>query len=88
MRRDSKGYSNKETVGTFLRALIPTLDLRTVLEAIAHFLILDGLMKFLQSHYVEKSTADLYHALISLEQSSQESAIQLANRAIHICKEY
>ena len=66
-----------------LRAITPGLYLRNVLETTEN-LTLERLMKFLQSHYVEKSTTDLYQTLTSQAQSPQESAIQFTYRAMSL----
>ena len=38
----------------------------------------------MQSHYVEKSTTDLYQALTSLAKSPEESTIQFTYRALNL----
>ena len=53
-----KGYNDKDIVSAVLKAITPRLYLKKVLETTEN-LILDCLMKFLQSHYEEKSTTDL-----------------------------
>ena len=78
-----KGYSDKDIVSAVLKAITPGLYLRNVLETTEN-LTLNRLMKFLQSHYVENSTTDLYQALTSLAQSPQESSIQFTYRAMSL----
>ena len=78
-----KGFNDKDIVSVVLKAITPGLYLRNVLETTEN-LTLDRLMKFLQSHYVEKSTTDLYQALTSLAQSPQESTIQFTYRAMSL----
>ena len=64
-----KGYSDKEIVNAVLRAINPGLYLRNVLETTEN-LTLSRLMKFLQSHFVERNTTDLYQHLSSITQGS------------------
>ena len=66
-----------------MQAITPGQYLRNILETTEN-LTLDRLMKFLQSHYVEKSTTDLYQALTSLAQSPQESTIQFTYRCMSV----
>ena len=48
-----KGYSDKEIVNVVIKTLTPELYLRNVLETTDN-LNLDRLMKFLQSHFVDR----------------------------------
>ena len=78
-----KGFDDREIVSAVLRAITPGLYLRNVLETTDN-LTLKRLMRFLQSHYVEKNTTDLYQALNSLTQSPQETATQFVYRAMSL----
>ena len=60
-----KGYSDRETVNAVIKAIIPGLYLRNILETTDN-LTLDRLMKFLQLHFVERNTLDLSQHLTSL----------------------
>ena len=71
-----KGYSDKEIVHAVLRAITPSLYLRNVLETTEN-LTLSRLMKFLQSHFVERNTTSLCQHLPSITQGSQETTTQL-----------
>ena len=64
-----KGYSDREIVNAVLRAITPGLYLRDVLET-TEDLSLNRLMKFLQSHFVEKNTTDICQHLSSITQGS------------------
>ena len=75
-----KGYSDKEIVNAVIRATTPGLYLRNVLETTGN-LTLSRLMKFLQSHFVERNTTDLCQYLSSITQGSQETATQFVYRA-------
>ena len=79
----SKGYSDKEIVNAVLRAITPGLYLRNVLETTDN-LTLPRLMKFLQSHFVERNTTDLCQHLSSITQGSQETAVQFVYRAMSL----
>ena len=48
-----KGYSDKEIVNVVIKTLTPELYLRNVLETTDN-LNLDRLMKFFQSHFVDR----------------------------------
>jgi len=78
-----KGYPEKEIVNAVIRAFTPGLYLRNVLET-TEGLTLEKLTKFLQSHYLERSTTDLCQHMTSLTQSQQESSIQFVYRAMSL----
>ena len=78
-----KGCSNKEIVNAVLRAITPGLYLRNVLET-TEDLTLGRLMKFLQSHFVERNTTDLCQHLSSITQGSQESSTQFVYCAMSL----
>ena len=78
-----KSYSDKEIVNAVIKAITPGLYLRNVLETTDN-LTLDRLMKFLQSHFVERNTLDLSQHLTSLTQGQQESATQFIYRAMSL----
>ena len=62
-----KGYSDKEIVNPVKKAIIPGLHLQNVSETTDN-MTLERLMKFLQSHLVERNTLDLNQHLTSLTQ--------------------
>ena len=78
-----KGYSDKEIVNAVIKAITPGLYLRNDLETTDN-LTLDRLMKFLQSHFVERNTLDLSQHLTLLNQGQQESSTQFIYRAISL----
>ena len=65
------GYDQDEIVNGVMRAMVPTLTLRNVLET-ATDLSLDRLLSFLEAHFEEKSTTDLWIKLTSLAQLPME----------------
>ena len=70
-------------VNRVLRAITPGLYLRNVLKT-THNLTLSRLMKFLQSHFVDRNTTDLWQHLSSITQGSQETATQFVYRAMSL----
>ena len=78
-----KDCSNKEIVSTVLRVITTALYLKNILEIMENS-TLEGLIKLLQSHKVQKSNIDLYEALTSLAQSPQELVIQFAYRLMSL----
>ena len=70
-------------VNRVLRAITPGLYLRNVLETTEN-LTLSGLMKFLQSHFVDRNTTDLCQHLSSITHGSQETATQFVCRAMSL----
>ena len=68
----------------YLRAIFtPGLYLRDVPET-TEKLKLSRLMKFFQSHFVERNTTDLCQHLSLITQGSQETATQFAYRAMSL----
>ena len=78
-----KGYSDTEIVNAVLRAITSGLYLRNVLETTENLTLL-RLMKFLQSHFVERNTTDLCQHLSSITQGSQETATQFVYRGMSL----
>ena len=74
-------YSDKEILNAVLQAITPGLYLPNVLETTGD-LTLSRIMKFLQSHFVERNTTDLCQHLSSITQGSQETATQFVYRAM------
>ena len=73
----------KDKLSSVLRAITPGLYLRNVLETTEN-LTFSRLMKFLQSHFVERNTTDLCQHLSSITQGSQETAAQFVYRAMSL----
>ena len=65
----------KDKLSSVLRAITPGLYLQNVLETTEN-LTLSRLIKFLQSHFVERHTTDLCQHLSSITQGSQETTAQ------------
>ena len=78
-----KDYSDKEIVNPVIKAITPGLYLPNVLETTDN-LTLDQVMKFLQSHFVERNTLDLSQHLTSLTQGQQEPATHFIYRAMSL----
>ena len=66
------GYDQDETVNGVIRAMVPSLTLRNVLETTTD-LNLDGLLSFLEAHFEEKSKTGLWSKLTSMAQSPEKS---------------
>ena len=78
-----KSYSDKEIVNAVIKAITPELYLRNVLETIDN-VTLDRLMKFLQSHFVDRNSLVLSQHLTSLTQGQQESATKFICRTMSL----
>ena len=66
----------KEIVNAVIKAVTPGLYLRNILETTDN-LTLDKLMKFLQSHFVERNTLDLSQHLTSLTRANRSLPLNL-----------
>ena len=65
------GYDQGEIVNGIIRAMVPSLTLRNVLETTTD-LNLDGLLSFLETHFEEKSKTGLWSKLTSMAQSPEK----------------
>ena len=63
----SKGHKEKEIIEAVIRAIVPSLPLRSYLESVKD-LTLNQLKSILRSHYREKQGAELYQMLATLSQ--------------------
>ena len=79
----SAGYDQDEIVNEVIRAMVPSLTLRNVLE-ITIDLNLDRLLSFLEAHFEEKSTIDVWSKLTSMAQSLEESSYSFVLRCIEL----
>ena len=77
------GYEEDEIVNGVIRAMVPSLTLRNVLETTAD-LNLERLLSFLEAHFDEKSTTDLWSKLTSMAQSPEESSYSFVLRCIEL----
>ena len=79
----SAGYDQDEIVNEVIRAMVPSLTLRNVLETTID-LNLDKLLSFLEAHFEEKSTIDVWSKLTSMAQSLEESSYSFVLRCIEL----
>ena len=79
----SAGYDQDEIVNEVIRAMVPSLTLRNVLETTID-LNLDRLLSFLEAHFEEKSTIDVWSKLTSMAQSLEESSYSFVLRCIEL----
>ena len=79
----SAGYDQDEIVNEVIRAMVPSLTLRNVLETTID-LNLDRLLSFLEAHFEEKSTTDVWSKLTSMAQSLEESSYSFVLRCIEL----
>ena len=79
----SAGYDQDEIVNEVIRAVVPSLTLRNVLETTID-LNLDRLLSFLEAHFEEKSTIDVWSKLTSMAQSLEESSYSFVLRCIEL----
>ena len=63
----SKGHKEKEIIEAVIRAIVPSLPLRSYLESVKD-LTLNQLKSILRSHYREKQGAEWYQMLATLSQ--------------------
>ena len=77
------GYDQDEIVNGVIRAMVPSLTLRNNLETTTD-LNLDRLLSFLDVHFEEKSTTDLWSKLTSMVQSPEESSYSFVLRCIEL----
>ena len=76
----SKGYTESEVIESVIRAICPTLKLRSYVETMEG-LTLKKLLQILKAHYKQKSATELYHELTILCQDPKESAEDFLIRA-------
>ena len=77
------GYDHDEIVNGVIRAMVPCLTLRNVLETTTD-LNLDRLLSFLEAHFEEKSTTDPWSKLASMVQSPEEWSYSFVLRCIEL----
>ena len=77
------GYYQDEIVNGVIRAIVPSLSLRKVLET-ATDLNVDKLPSFLEAYFEEKSTTDLWSKLSSMTQSPEEWPYSFVLRCIEL----
>ena len=77
------GYKESEIVEAVIRAVSPSLKLRSYLEMMNN-LTLVRLKQILRAHFKEKTGTELYQELSSLCQGSKESAQDFLMRAMNL----
>ena len=77
------GYDQNEIVNGVIRAMVPSVTLRSVLETTTD-LNLDRLLNFLEAHFEEKSTTELWSKLTFIAQSPEESSYSFVLRCIEL----
>ena len=78
-----KGYSENELTESVIRAISPTLKLRSYVETMEG-LTLKKLLQVLKAHYKQKSATELYHELTILCQDPKESTEDFLIRALDL----
>ena len=79
----SKGYPEAEVTDAIIRAITPSMQLRSYLETISN-LTLPRLRAILRSHFQEKSATELYQQLTTIVQSPEESPQSFLIRALDL----
>ena len=79
----SKGYSDVEVIDGVIRAITPSMKLRSYLETISD-LTLPRLRAILRSHFQEKSATELYQQLTTIVQTPEESPQSFLIRALDL----
>ena len=77
------GYDQDDIVNGIITAMTPSLTFRNVQETTTD-LNLDRLLRFLEIHFEEKSTTDLWIKLPSMAQSPEESSYSFLLRCIEL----
>ena len=77
------GYKETEIVGAVIRAVSPSLKLRSYLEMIQD-LSLSRLRQIMKAHFKQKSATELYRELSVLHQEASESPQDFLVRALHL----
>ena len=77
------GYKETEVIEAVIRAVSPSLKLRSYLEMMSE-LTLPRLKQILRAHFKEKSATELYQELAQLCQGTKESAQDFLIRAMNL----
>lgn len=77
------GYDEDDIVNSVIRAMVPSLTLRTVLESMSA-VTLKKLMQFLEAHFDQRNATDLCSKLTSMTQTADESTYSYVMRCIEI----
>jgi hypothetical protein len=79
----SNGYTESEVIEAVIRAICPTLKLRSYVETMEG-LTLKKLLQILKAHYKQKNATELYHELTILCQDPREGAEDFLIRALEL----
>ncbi len=79
----SKNYPEAEVIDAVIRAITPSMQLRSYLETISN-LTLPRLRAILRSHFQEKSATELYQQLTTIVQAPDESPQSFLIRALDL----
>ena len=82
-KANAEGYNQDEILNGVIRAMVPSLTLRNILDATTD-LNLDRLLSFLEAHFEEKSTTDLWNKFTSMVQSPEESSYSFVLKCIEL----
>ena len=77
----NKGFTASEIVEGVIKAMAPSLKLKTYLDSMQN-LTLNDLKEILQAHYGKKNTTDLFTELAKLNQTVEEDALTFLTRAL------
>ena len=83
----SKGHKEKEIIEAVVRAIVPSLPLRSYLESVKD-LTLNQLKSILRFHYREKQGAELYQMLTTLSQLQGEDPRSFSLRGMNIRQKF
>ena len=78
-----KGYKEREIIDVVIRAISPSLKLRSYLETMK-VLTLAKLRQMLRTHYKQKSGTELYQELTTMCQSPKETPQDFLIRALEL----
>lgn len=79
----SKGYLETEVCDAVIKAIVPSMQLRSYLESLSD-LTLSRLRCILRSHFQEKSATELYQQHTTIVQEPQESPQSFLIRALDL----
>ena len=77
------GYEESEIVSSVIRAMIPSLTVRNILESTPN-LSLNQLLQYLEAHFDERNATDLCTKLTSMVQLPEESEYLNVMRCIEM----
>lgn len=78
-----KGFDEGEIVEAVIQAIAPDVKLKSYLESRTE-LTLHSLRQVLRTHFIEKDSTELYHALTQAVQEPKETPVQFLIRAMDL----